>query len=328
VLLTGTVSPFVSLYPLYHPYRRVRAEQVDYPVGYRYIDAGSDANSEAISTEIAELIGYNLPQPYAKPGSYTPIELCWRPLGRTEEPYAVFVHLLEASQLSTTTAPSIWGGRRSHPGLGNLPTDRWALDEPFCDRLLVPVSEDTPAPLGTVIEVGFIEADSGTRLSAYIMEDGERERVGLPVIGGLAIVSEADISRGSLPATYTLGSAIALHRVTLSEIDAQELRVALTWQARQAVPYDAIIFAHVVDAGGGIISQVDRQPLDGRFPTYYWVPGQVLTETFTLSLPVSYQAPLHVNLGMYVWPSMERLPVVDATGEPQPDNLIRLDSPE
>jgi hypothetical protein len=48
----------------------------------------------------------------------------------------------------------------------------------------------------------------------------------------------------------------------------------------------------------------------------------VLTDTLELSVPVAYTGPLRLRLGMYRWPSLERLPITDQRGVLQNDGTI------
>lgn len=77
------------------------------------------------------------------------------------------------------------------------------------------------------------------------------------------------------------------------------------------------------DAEGNIVAQADRQPLEGRFPTSYWQPGQIITDVVRLSLEADkLDQPLTLNVGLYIWPTMLRLPVKDAYGVPQRDDVM------
>ena len=106
------------------------------------------------------------------------------------------------------------------------------------------------------------------------------------------------------------------------------MTLTLTWQSLRAVPYDATMFIHLTGTDGNIVAQVDRQPLNGRFPTSSWIPGQMITDSITLPRPPEAQnRPLILRLGMYTWPSMRRLPVVNASGSAQRDDAIVIDVP-
>ena len=314
IMLTGILIPFVSLYPLFHPYREWNAAQVERPADIIYTDQTGAA--------IARLIGYNLPKSYATPGDYYPIELCWEPLSRTDVPYTMFIHLLDNSQMASSNAPGIWGQRETYPGLGNRPTDRWPLHKAFCDTVLVSIFPETPTPLGAAIEVGFTDPNRQKRLLAV---DKQGDPVGLATIGSVPILSSQNLSpKDNPPSEYTLDNAIGLAHTRVDV--GNSLTLTLTWQSHKPVPYDATIFVHVIGKDGDIMAQLDRQPLDGRFPTSYWQPGQIITDVISLPMPTD-QAPLTCNVGMYLWPSMQRLPVKNVSGQPVRDDMIVVDVP-
>jgi hypothetical protein len=310
--------PFVSIYPLYHPWREWKAEPVEYPVGTTYVESAAEV-------PVAQLIGYNLPESFALPDAFLPIELCWRPLSQTDIPYSVFVHLLDTSQLERHGSPAVWGVRRTYPGLGNLATDRWTPGAAFCDSVFVKVPADTPTPLGAAIEIGFINSETDERLQAA---NQQGQPIDLVNLRGVPILSADPLPEGEHPAHYVLDNAIGLVQVQLSEVQVDSVTLTLTWQSRQPVAYDATTFAHLRTPDKSLLAQADHQTLDGRFPTSYWLPGQVVTDTLSLSPVLEAQAgPLVLSLGMYTWPSLERLAVVDASGTPQPDNVIQINVP-
>jgi 4-amino-4-deoxy-L-arabinose transferase-like glycosyltransferase len=316
VMLASCLIPFVSLYPLYHPSREWQVEQVQHPVETIYTDSKT-------GLPIARLIGYNLPQPYGSPGEYLPIELCWEPLGQTQAPYTMFVQLLDLSQINVNRSPAVWGRRETYPGLGSRPTDRWALHKAFCDPVFVQVFPEAPTPLGAAIEVGFIDPNRQERLLAV---DKQGDPVDLATVGGVPILSSQDLlPKDNLPPEYWLDDAIGLSH---TKVDASNsLTLTLTWQSYKKVPYDATILVHLIGTDGSIVSQVDRQPLDGRFPTSYWLPGQIITDVISLPMPKS-KGPLTLNVGMYLWPSMQRLPVKNVSDQPVRDDMIVVDVPQ
>lgn len=325
LVMVSILVPSASIYPLYHPWHECREEQVEHPVGLIYVD-------QETGTQVAQLVGYSLPEPFALPGTCLPVELCWKPLAQTDIRYAVFVHLLDLSQLDTHDSPGVWGSRRTYPGLGNLPTDRWAPSRTFQDRVLVHVSPETPTPLGAAIEIGFIDPATGIRLQVTSPENG---RLDMAIFRGVPILSLKELPTVEQPASYVLDNAIGLNRAQLSRLE-DTVTLTLTWQSLHSVSYDATTFVHLKGTDGNLLAQADRQPLDGRFPTSYWLPGQVVTDVISLS-PVHdaddgpsttlSAGPLVLNIGMYTWPSLERLPVVDASGTPQRDKLIAINVP-
>ena len=316
LIVIGSLIPFVTLYPLYHPSREWQVSPVQHPIGIVYADSKTGG-------PVAKLIGYNLPQPFALAGSYFPIELCWEPLGQTSAPYAVFIQLLDLSPLKAQRSPAAWGRRETFPGLGNRPTDRWAIHKAFCDMVFVRVFPETPTPLGAAIEVGFTDPNQQDRLQAL---DQQGDAIALAVIGWVPVLSRGDLPAARQPARYILDNAIGLDRVQLVRDIESSITLTLTWQSLQTVPYDATMFIHLKGTGTGVVAQIDRQPLDGRCPTSVWLPGQIVTDVIHLPLG-EYDGPLTLNMGMYMWPSLERLPVKDASGILQQDNVIVVDIP-
>jgi 4-amino-4-deoxy-L-arabinose transferase-like glycosyltransferase len=318
VVTLSALVPFVSIYPLYHPWHEVTEEQIEHPVDIVYLDPETGA-------QVARLIGYGLPEPSAFPGTVLPVELCWKPLAQTRTRYAVFVHLLDLSQIEAHGSPGIWGSRRTYPGLGNLPTDRWTPGAAFCDRVLVQVSPEAPTPLGAAIEVGLIDPETDGRLHAL---DARGNPVPLAVVASVPLLSPEEFPTLEQPPRYVLDDALGLNCVQLAPALDRSITLTLTWLSLRPVAYDATTFVHLIGANGETLAQVDRQPLDGRFPTSYWIPGQVVTDVIGLSpAPVVPEGPLVLKLGMYTWPSLERLPVVDASRNPQDDNVIVIDVP-
>lgn len=311
MLCIGVLTPFVSIYPLYHPYRPFSADRVATSPAYLYLDERQEI--------IAELVGHRLSTERTTPGAYASVELCWRARGQTQTPYAVFVQVLDISEMANPNGPAIFGGRRTYPGLGNLPTDRWPLGKLFCDQVMVPLQDSIPAPVQTLIEVGLIDSRSGARLA--VVDAGGNDV--LPVLAGPDILPQEAVATQLLPAAYILDQAIGLTDVT-AQVQGSTLTVTLVWQSHRSVSYDAVVFVHVRDANNEPVSQIDASPLRGRFATSAWIPGQVLTDTYTIALPAAYARPLSINLGMYLSQSMERLPVVDARNVAQVDNLITI----
>jgi len=125
---------------------------------------------------------------------------------------------------------------------------------------------------------------------------------------------------------WRLGNSIALQGYGLSPlaVSAGEIvRLSLIWSARQPMEQDYTVFVHLLDETGRLVAQVDRQPWGGLRPTSTWQPGQTLTDRHGLwideTLPAGHY---RLAVGLYAWPSLERLPVVDASGNIVGDHLL------
>jgi hypothetical protein len=85
------------------------------------------------------------------------------------------------------------------------------------------------------------------------------------------------------------------------------------------------VFVHLVDpTTGGRVAQMDVKPLNGRYPTRMWKPGEVVLDTVTVATrglpPGSYR----LELGVYDAQGGARLQLSDERGEGQPADRFIL----
>ena len=117
-------------------------------------------------------------------------------------------------------------------------------------------------------------------------------------------------------AQASFGEIIALEGYTLAPTG-DGLAVTLFWRAIDSPSTGYTTFVHVVDAAGEIVAQSDFQPLDGRYPTSIWSPGEAVVDELVLeTIP---PGPYQVYLGWYRWDTLERLPVVSGEAESTDD---------
>lgn len=88
------------------------------------------------------------------------------------------------------------------------------------------------------------------------------------------------------------------------------LPVTLYWQAVAEMKTNYTVFVHLLNQAGQVVSQADSPPQAGAAPTTTWLPGEILTDSYTLSLPADLPAgPYRLITGLYNPASGERLPV-------------------
>jgi hypothetical protein len=94
-----------------------------------------------------------------------------------------------------------------------------------------------------------------------------------------------------------------------------EAQLHVMWQPLQPLAFDYNVFfqALELDPGGEgytVVAQLDVQPQGGGRPATTWQAGEILTDTYRLSLPVDpVQVPLRYYFGYYDWRDGSRLPV-------------------
>ncbi len=313
LLLLSAVAPPAVICPAYARPAQLTAAQVA---------ARAEAADFRLG-DLASLIGYRLDRTSLPPGDWLTVTTCWEVVGRTDTDYTLFVQLLDVDG-------GLVASRHTYPGQGRFLTSQWRSGDRFCDETRVHVGGSPPAPAVYRVEVGLLDAKSGTRLPVTT--------AGGPLDGPL-VLTRVRVGPASLPDVavpvpldYGLGDALALvGRGPLPEaIRAGEvLSLTVYWQATAAPPADYTAFVHLLDPAGEVVAQVDRPPRNGWYPTSFWMPGEVVTDTFDLPVPAS-ASPGEYRLvcGMYAWPDLARLPVLGADGQPQPDSLAGLGSIE
>lgn len=79
-----------------------------------------------------------------------------------------------------------------------------------------------------------------------------------------------------------IGDGIIARAYDLSD-DGRSIQVSIYWEGVDPVAKDYTIFADLLDSAGEAINKVERQPLDGVYPTSAWREGQTVRDTLTLS---------------------------------------------
>jgi len=92
------------------------------------------------------------------------------------------------------------------------------------------------------------------------------------------------------------------------------VEVIVVWEAQQALSTDYTAFAHLVDEWGQGWSGDDHQPHDGSYPTSAWGAGEMVRDTFALTVPVDAPPGLYdIRVGWYDPATSERLSVGAST---------------
>jgi hypothetical protein len=88
------------------------------------------------------------------------------------------------------------------------------------------------------------------------------------------------------------------------------IHLTTVWQALQAVTIDYNAFVHLVDEAGQRVAGDDHAPYGGLYPTTAWGAGEMVRDTFTVTVPADAPPGLYtVDAGWYDPATEERLPV-------------------
>ena len=106
----------------------------------------------------------------------------------------------------------------------------------------------------------------------------------------------------------------------------EPLKIYLYWQSDAATSKDFTAFVHLLDPTGAVRAQSDAAPRDGNYPTSIWSVGEIVIDPRTLTLPPEASpGEYQIEVGMYEWPSLLRLPVTDGARRALGDHIVLPD---
>ena len=99
------------------------------------------------------------------------------------------------------------------------------------------------------------------------------------------------------------------------------LSVVLGWRVEDSLANDYTVFVHLLTADGSLVAQSDAAPhWVAQWPTSRWAQGEVVLDGHRLPLPSDLPAgEYRLRVGLYDWQTLERLPLVDLSGQPVGD---------
>ena len=128
------------------------------------------------------------------------------------------------------------------------------------------------------------------------------------------------------PMQNTLGATFA-DQIRLAGYDVEQgdraLTLTLHWQALGQLPGDYKYFVHVWSKGE-VIAQADAMPDSYRYPTSWWAPDEVFSDTVTVELSDLEPGDILITVGLYEATTGGRLPVVTTGAVVSSDDWVTL----
>ncbi|GAB4470756.1 MAG: hypothetical protein Kow00124_07210 [Anaerolineae bacterium] len=127
------------------------------------------------------------------------------------------------------------------------------------------------------------------------------------------------------PLAITLGDHVRILDYHLSReelLPGDQIDVTVTWQVIRPTDVPYAVFIHMINPQGVIVAQRDTYTGLGNYPSHWWHPGHIFTETYRVFVPETAYAPeeTYIQIGLYN-PDRGRLPV---SGVDAPDSALRL----
>jgi hypothetical protein len=203
----------------------------------------------------------------------------------------------------------------------------WQVGGTIAERVVMTTTPDIS--VGAYhLDAHAVESGSRTRLPVY--QDNDTSPLDRITLGDVVIPWRDDTALDrakSVEASF--GDQIHLlgFEVRDNLPPGAEFDVTLYWEALRPPDDDYVVFVHLLDAKGQVVASHDGQPMDGRYATKAWLPGEVVPDVHCLTLAPDIPAGMYrLQVGVYQWPSMERLPVWDSQGVEQAERVVVLQS--
>ena len=300
--LLSIAVPFTILAPHYAPPPELVREQIaaiPHPVN---ADFGGEM----------KLLGYNLETTSVMPGEPIQLTLYWQSQIAMDRNWSIFTHIVDDQGL-------IVAQRDRYPGMGALATTLMSPGRTFADRYVIPLPAATYSPAAAHIEVGLYDLNTGERLP--LKTGGDTFTLASVSIrarpGNLPNALRQNFGNQILLAGYDLSSRV-LH-------PGETLQVTLYWQALAPIAKNYSVFVHVRGAGESLWAGKDAWPQQGAAPTSGWKVGDVITDTYALTLQADTPPELYdLEVGLYDSGNLQRLQLIAADGRPLDADFIFL----
>lgn len=272
-----------------------------------------------------KLLGYDLPRPTFSPGDAITLTTYTESIYPPSATVGWRVELLARGGKVVSKATG-------DPFANKYPLQRWPPGRYARDVWTLPLDSGIPPGVYTLqmglyrrtdgqeIEVWFTEPVSG----AVILDKKPLAAAPLTKIKIPLAQPSADELRAATPLQARVGDNFSLSSYVLQfDRSARVARLTLYWQSISKTENDYTVFVHLIDSAGKIIAQKDSQPLGGSYPTSIWDAQEIVKDDYALVLPADAPAlPYSIEIGMYAYPSLKRLPVSDAKGATIGDHIV------
>jgi hypothetical protein len=232
-----------------------------------------------------------------------PVTLFWQALRPMSTEYEVLLQLVDDNH-------QVWGDGSARPNDWAYPTSFW---QPGLDTVAVQHQVTlTPANLSPGrywLAVALYNPATAERVP-LLEETGPSPDT---FFAGPLKLPPPERQPAATIQPIIFGNSIQLLNFTLANptLKAGEaIHLDLWWQTLQPPPLDYTVFVHLLDASGALVAGNDSQPLNNRYPTSLWSPGEQILDPHRLTLPPTLP-PGHYRLavGLYDQPSGARLPL-------------------
>jgi 4-amino-4-deoxy-L-arabinose transferase-like glycosyltransferase len=234
------------------------------------------------------LLGADLETTQARPGERIHLTLFWRAdQDRADLVVHLYVQDVAGDDLSL---------HRGAPVHGTYPLSRWVDGEIVVDRYnpRLPLAAANASPGNYPLVLSLMNSDGATRLDSLLL-------------GQLNLI--ATDRNFTVPAIrntlhVTLADQIGLlgYDIEREELHPGEtIQLTLYWRAVTEMDTSYTVFTHLLGPDGQVVAQQDNLPIKGTYPTALWLPGEIITDPYEISIPTDlHPGDYTIQVGFYI----------------------------
>lgn len=279
------------------------------------ITRSADRNALLTFEDKAQLVALEADSAYLQDSEgvrqYAHVTATWRALSPSSTQFAFGVSVLGPDE-------RVLGMLNVFPARGNFPSTNWHAGDTWQETydILIDVPCAGLPALGR-INMAVYEAEVQQAGSAFPTVKAGRGLAAVnaegrpitPIVGRFRLGEAPPLAVfWQQPLAKFDGIALREARVPAEARAGETLSISLTYEMWQGNGIEAKVFAHALDAAGGILAQDDHAPAGGKYPTDFWRPGECVTESFTLALPRNSQGMVTLVTGFYDARTLKRFP--------------------
>ncbi|MEK7276415.1 MAG: hypothetical protein AAB427_03625, partial [Chloroflexota bacterium] len=231
----SAVAPFAWIAPKYADPPALTAAQL------AATPNRADADFGAINYPAEmRLLGYQMESASATPGGPVKVTLYWQSLVAMDRDWSVFVHVVDENQI-------VVAQRDTYPGLGLLPTRKWAVGQTVADTYVIPLPPTVYAPSDAHVEVGLYDYNTGERLPVV---NGDQAGNDALTLSPLLIFPNAGDLPNPLAINFGNQAELAGYNMDRRAVAAGDsITLTLYWRGLRPMKTNYSVFAHVRGQG-------------------------------------------------------------------------------
>lgn len=277
-----------------------------------YLGQAPTPSMQSITCEAAanvQPIAYHVSEEALRRGERFAVTLAWQATAAPSQQLSVWAQLSGPDPTERVAGQTRWLGGTRYPNI------LWRPDDVVAQEITLEIPDWTPAPAIYWLRFGLTG------------EDGELVGFGpgkpYATLGPWRIRQDVRIPAQAQKLDVRLGEHIRLRGYAVKPAS-DKLHVQLYWYASGNPAQDATVFVHLIDAEGNLLAQHDGIPNEGRYPTSWWLKGDIVPDPHILVLDEERGSGAALVIGMYNPATGIRLPVHTPDGERIPHDAITL----